>query len=99
MPTYSDEYIEHWGQIFEQHNLYAYGIRFDCFLEVPNEILAAFASGTYYPLLIRQRDVQERMDMGMPQQPVVQRGARLVHLTHKRAEPKSYRTGSRMTPA
>lgn len=41
---YSDEYIEHWGAIFEAERLYEVrGIRFDTFLIAPHEILEAVA--------------------------------------------------------
>ncbi|MBI3771439.1 MAG: hypothetical protein HY272_01850 [Gammaproteobacteria bacterium] len=41
MQTFSDEYIEHWGNEFEARELWRYGVLFEAFLNYPREILDA----------------------------------------------------------
>lgn len=64
MRTYTDEYLQHWGRVFEERDLYhRYGIRFDAFLIWPAETLAAIdALGDQLePLLPAQADVMYRV--------------------------------------
>jgi len=78
MTTYSDEYLEHWGRIFEQRDLYCrFGIRFDTFLIWPEDTLAAVDAliaehgPELRPLLPAQAQVMhaqaeaERLEQGM----------------------------------
>lgn len=70
-PVYGDEYLDHWGEIYAANHLRSRGILFEMFLRYPAEIMQAVGFGcalplpageTFYPLLPRQRAVQERLD-------------------------------------
>lgn len=60
--TFSDEYLEHWGEEFTRRGLYARGIRFDTFVQDPHAIIAAVESLPVdsRPLLPRQTEVMHR---------------------------------------
>jgi len=63
MPTYSDEYIEYWGRVFEREDmLRRYGVLFVTFLAHPQEILEAVAQlpAEMLPLLPTQAEVMRR---------------------------------------
>ena len=70
MHTYSDEYIDYWGDVFVENNLAGKNILFECFLDYPVDTLAAvvfcqampLGDDEYYPLLYRQKKVQSRID-------------------------------------
>lgn len=60
MHWYSDEYLEHWGRVFVAEDLYCRrGVRFETFLQAPQEILDAVAQLPVdaAPLLPRQAAV------------------------------------------
>jgi len=70
--TYPDAWIEDWGAEYLAHPfLRAIGISFELFLQFPRELLDTASVSTLiplptahglYPLLPRQRAVQERVD-------------------------------------
>jgi hypothetical protein len=70
--TYDDDYIERWGDEYVAHPyLRAIGISFEQFLQFPRELLESASVTTliplpeahkFYPLLPKQRAVQERVD-------------------------------------
>lgn len=61
VPSYSDEYIEHWAEIFNREQLAAHGILFEVFLELPQDILDALQDSPL-PLLPEQRAVRDRLE-------------------------------------
>ena len=70
-PTYSDEYIQHYGVIFTSNNLFARGITFEDFLKDPESYITAFIYNDpnklmliYMPgsLLPKQRRLQKELD-------------------------------------
>jgi len=60
-PVYSDEYIEHWAEVYLRHEPLRYGVLFGAFLEDPHTIVEVFC-GDRRPLLPAQRAVQSRVD-------------------------------------
>ena len=69
--VYADEWIEYWGDIFAEHNLAAYGLRFEQFLESPRETLARFKQGDDRPLLAVQQAIQVELDKKLPRSTVM----------------------------
>ena len=103
MHTYSDEYIDCWGEVFVHHDLFArHSVRFETFLQAPDEILIACMQSEldYEPLLPEQKRVQERLDQeteitSINGQPVELHGDHLLQPTHKRSPSKGYKTNTR----
>lgn len=76
MPTYSDEYLNHWGQIFTDNHIGGYTdawgnpINFELFLQAPEDYLYAIAFNgplpvpglVMRPLLPQQRAIQQQLD-------------------------------------
>lgn len=60
--NFSDEDIEHWGEVYQQNRLFDHGIQFVVFLHYPEDIMAALKERGFAPLLPRQQEVQQRMD-------------------------------------
>lgn len=70
--TYDDDYLDRWGDEYLAHPfLRAMGITFEQFLQFPRELLDGASVMTliplpdphkFYPLLPKQRAVQERVD-------------------------------------
>ncbi len=68
-PVYDDVYIEHWGAEYLSRSLQNYGIRFDTFLAMPQEIIAAIEEAYpdgYLPLLPAQQRIQRKIDLQTP---------------------------------
>ena len=61
MPTYTDEYIEKWANVFLKNRLSEYGIIFEIFLQFPQSILDAVNQRDFQPLLPGQMRVQKRL--------------------------------------
>lgn len=67
---YTDEHIEHWGEVFVRERLAELGLVFETFIESPADILAAVTSErdrlreTFAPLLPRQEAVRRRLAGG-----------------------------------
>ena len=61
MPTYTDEYIEKWANVFLKNRLSEHGIIFEIFLQFPQNILDAINERDFEPLLPQQAYVQKRL--------------------------------------
>lgn len=70
-PTYSDEYIHHWGEVFTANNLHARNLTFETFLLAPETILQAIIFNDPHRVVLKyippsflpaQRVVQKRLD-------------------------------------
>ena len=70
-PTYSDEYIHHWGEVFTANNLHLRNLTFETFLLAPEKILAAIIFHDTHKIILKyippsllpeQRAVQKRID-------------------------------------
>lgn len=103
MQTYSDEYMDCWGEVFVHHDLFArHSVRFETFLEAPAEILIACMQREldYQPLLPEQKRVQARLDQeaeitSLNGQPVELHGDRLLQPMTHRDVPKHWKTNTR----
>jgi len=74
-PTYTDAYIEHWGEVYARNTwLSDVGVTFELFLlapvrllhRAPHKTLMPAAIDEFYPLLPAQRAVQAQIDAEQP---------------------------------
>ena len=61
-PTYSDEYIDRWAEVYLRLGVKRYGILFETFLRFPEEIVKGIEAESFRPLLPSQEAVQARLD-------------------------------------
>lgn len=82
----SDEHLDFWGALFVDNNLYAEGITFETFVQVPYQILNAIAqrranhyadTEAFQPLLPAQARLQRKLDLQAPLGRVAQLEAEL----------------------
>ncbi|PCJ88579.1 MAG: hypothetical protein COA54_02350 [Thiotrichaceae bacterium] len=55
--TYTDEHLEYWGNVYLREKLKQYGIVFEMFLRMPQQILDSIKKHQFKPLLSAQRVV------------------------------------------
>lgn len=68
LPTYSNEHLRFWGNVYVCHKLHSQGIVFETFLQHPCEIIRAIKARGFKPLLKTQRAVREHLDTVNPLQ-------------------------------
>jgi len=109
MHTYSDEYINYWGEMFVMNNFQSTGIRFDEFLVLPKEYteaitfeLATPLQHDFYPLMRSQKKIQEHLDLEAEMDAEFERrghvvelhGPRTIEPMHHRAPARKWKTGT-----
>lgn len=59
--AYTDAHLNYWGDIYVREKLLQYGIKFEMFLRMPQQILDSIKQHNFKPLLPAQRKIAARI--------------------------------------
>jgi len=84
MATYTDEQLEHWGEVFVNQDISDYGVSFEQFLTQPEE---------YSRKAIIIRGLSEVVETLKHEPDMQQRGSQMISPTRHNAPTKQWKTG------